>query len=148
MSQETFKEMPVEKSEVLTSLRRVKGPDLESNIVDLGLVSEIFIKDDRVYFSITIPASRAEELEQLRKAAEKVVSEIKGVAGVSAVLTAEASAGAPPGSSLASRPFPSIHAFRQRGPKARRATPQDRVRPQRPERMAARECKAYQASSM
>ena len=84
MSQETFKEMPVEKSEVLTSLRRVKGPDLESNIVDLGLVSEIFIKDDRVYFSITIPASRAEELEQLRKAAEKVVSEIKGVAGVSA----------------------------------------------------------------
>ena len=95
MSQETFKEMPVEKSEVLTSLRRVKGPDLESNIVDLGLVSEIFIKDDRVYFSITIPASRAEELEQLRKAAEKVVSEIKGVAGVSAVLTAEASSGAP-----------------------------------------------------
>ena len=51
------KEMPVEKSEVLAALRRVKGPDLESNIVDLGLVSEIFIKDDRVYFSITIPAS-------------------------------------------------------------------------------------------
>ena len=33
------KEMPVEKSEVLAALRRVKGPDLESNIVDLGLVS-------------------------------------------------------------------------------------------------------------
>ena len=146
MSQETFKEMPVEKSEVLTSLRRVKGPDLESNIVDLGLVSEIFIKDDRVYFSITIPASRAEELEQLRKAAEKVVSEIKGVAGVSAVLTAEASSGAP--RAPAPRAIPSIRVFRQRGPKAQRATPQGRVRPQRPERMAARGCKAYRASSM
>jgi len=89
------KEMPVEKSEVLAALRRVKGPDLESNIVDLGLVSEIFIKDDRVYFSITIPASRAEELDQLRKASEKVVSEIKGVAGVTAVLTADATPGAP-----------------------------------------------------
>ena len=147
MSQETFKEMPVEKSEVLTSLRRVKGPDLESNIVDLGLVSEIFIKDDRVYFSITIPASRAEELEQLRKAAEKVVSEIKGVAGVSAVLTAEASSGAPRAPAPRAT-FPSIHVFRQHGPKARRATPQGRVRPQRPERMAARGCKAYRASSM
>jgi ATP-binding protein involved in chromosome partitioning len=87
--------MPVEKSEVLAALHRVKGPDLEGNIVDLGLVSEIYIKDDRVYFSITVPASRAEELEQLRKAAEKVVADIKGVAGVTAVLTAEAQAGAP-----------------------------------------------------
>ena len=66
--------MPLEKDEVLAALRRVKGPDLEGNIVDLGLVSEIFIKDDHVYFSITIPANRAEELEQLRLAAEKVVA--------------------------------------------------------------------------
>ena len=85
--------MSVEKTQVLDALRRVKGPDLKSNIVDLGMVSEILIKDDRVYFSITIPANRAEELEQLRKAAEKVVSDIKGVAGVTAVLTAETSGG-------------------------------------------------------
>jgi ATP-binding protein involved in chromosome partitioning len=85
--------MSVEKAQVLEALRRVKGPDLQSNIVDLGLVSEILIKDERVYFSITIPASRAEELEQLRKAAEKVVSDIPGVAGVTAVLTADVSGG-------------------------------------------------------
>jgi len=87
--------MAFEKSDVLTALRRVKGPDLNGNIVDLGLVSEILIKDDRVYFSITVPANRAEELEQLRLAAEKVVSDIKGVQGVTAVLTAEASDAAP-----------------------------------------------------
>ncbi|PPC81599.1 MAG: ATPase [Hyphomicrobium sp.] len=85
--------MSVEKTQVLAALRRVKGPDLESNIVDLGLLSEILIKNDRVYFSITIPASRAEELEQLRKAAEKVVSDLPGVAGASVVLTADMSGG-------------------------------------------------------
>jgi ATP-binding protein involved in chromosome partitioning len=86
--------MSVSKTQVLDRLRRVKGPDLDGNIVDLGLVSDILIKDDRVYFSITIPASRADELEPLRGAAEKVVREMEGVAGVVAVLTAEAAPGA------------------------------------------------------
>ena len=49
--------MAVDKAEVLKALHRIKGPDLEGNIVDLGMVSEILVKDDRVYFSITVPAS-------------------------------------------------------------------------------------------
>jgi ATP-binding protein involved in chromosome partitioning len=81
--------MSVTKDQVLEQLRRVKGPDLESNIVDLGLVSEILIKNGRVYFSITVPLERAQELEPLRQAAEKVVKEVPGVSGVTAVLTAE-----------------------------------------------------------
>ena len=85
--------MSLTKPLVLERLRRVKGPDLDSNIVDLGLVSEILIKDARVYFSITVPAARAEELEPLRQAAEKMVADIEGVAGVTAVLTAEAAKG-------------------------------------------------------
>ena len=85
--------MTVSKPQVLDELRRIKGPDLEGNIVDLGLVSEILVKDDRVYFSITVPASRAEELEPLRKAAETVVAKVTGVSGVTAVLTAEARRG-------------------------------------------------------
>lgn len=86
--------MSLTQSQVIDELRRVKGPDLEGNIIDLGLVSEILIRDSRVYFSITIPPDRAEELEPLRKAAHQVVSEIDGVAGVTAVLTAEAAPGA------------------------------------------------------
>ena len=86
--------MSVSKTQVLDQLRRIKGPDLEKNIVELGLVSEVLIKDARVYFSITVPASRAVELEPLRKAAEKVVSDIEGVTGVTAVLTAESKGGA------------------------------------------------------
>jgi len=126
--------MPVEKNEVLAALRRVKGPDLEGNIVDLGLVSEILIKDDRVYFSITIPADRAEELEQLRKAAEKVVSDIKGVVGVTAVLTAEASgatrksASTPaPGSNVAEHPR--VQAARAKGATGDGAGPRQAAAP-------------------
>ena len=85
--------MPATKDQVLTALRRVKGPDLEGNIVDLGLVSEVLLKDNRAYFSITVPRDRAEELEPLRQAAEKVVKEVSGISGVTAVLTAEAKPG-------------------------------------------------------
>lgn len=81
--------MALDKERILEALRRVKGPDLTSNLVDLGLISEVVVKNDRVYFSISIPSERAEDLEPLRQAAEKVVSEIEGVSGVSVVLTSE-----------------------------------------------------------
>ncbi|MCB1547084.1 MAG: iron-sulfur cluster assembly protein, partial [Hyphomicrobiaceae bacterium] len=70
--------MSVSKQQILEQLRRVKGPDMQGNIVELGLVSEILVKDARVYFSITVPPERAEELEPLRQAAEKVVGDIPG----------------------------------------------------------------------
>ncbi len=88
--------MSVSKEQVLQALRRIKGPDLEGNIVDLGLVSEILLKDGRAYFSITVPSSRAQELEPLRQAAEKVVKDLPGLTGVTAVLTAEAPRGSAP----------------------------------------------------
>jgi ATP-binding protein involved in chromosome partitioning len=91
--------MSVTKTQVLDQLRRVKGPDLEGNIVDLGLISEILIRDSRVYFSITVPPERATELEPLRMAAEKVVNDLPGVAGVTAVLTAERAKGDGPAAS-------------------------------------------------
>ena len=70
--------MSLSKDQVVERLRRVKGPDMQGNIVDLGLVSEILLKDGRVSFSITVPAERASELEPLRQAAEKVVRDIDG----------------------------------------------------------------------
>lgn len=88
--------MAVAKSDVLEKLKRIKGPNLQSNIVDLGLVSEIMIRDQRVYFAITVPVDQAGELEPLRVAAETVVSEIEGVAGVTVVLTAESQPGGTP----------------------------------------------------
>jgi ATP-binding protein involved in chromosome partitioning len=81
--------MSVTKETVLEALKSVKGPDLEGDLVSLGLVSDIFIADSKVFFSVTVPAARAQELEPLRSAAERVVKAIPGVAGAVVALTAE-----------------------------------------------------------
>jgi ATP-binding protein involved in chromosome partitioning len=85
--------MSVTKEAVLDRLKTVNGPDFTGNIVDLGLVSDIFIADEKVFFSITVPAARAQEMEPLRAAAERVVKAIPGVAGAMVALTAEKKGG-------------------------------------------------------
>ncbi|MGS4883656.1 Mrp/NBP35 family ATP-binding protein [Roseibium sp. MB-4] len=84
------------KSAVMDRLRQIKGPDLEGDIVSLGLVSDVFVSDGRVAFSITVPAARAQELEPLRQAAEKVVKEVEGVENAMVALTAERAPGSAP----------------------------------------------------
>ncbi|MER9398884.1 MULTISPECIES: Mrp/NBP35 family ATP-binding protein [unclassified Mesorhizobium] len=101
--------MSVTKEIVTERLKTVNGPDFTGNIVDLGMVSEIFIADSKVFFSITVPAARAQEMEPLRAAAERVVKAIPGVAGAVVALTAEKKGGgmeAPVASRPAPRPAP------------------------------------------
>jgi len=85
--------MSVTKEAVLEKLATIKGPDFEGDIVSLGLVSDIFIADSKVFFSITVPAARAKELEPLRAAAERAVKAMPGVAGAVVALTAEKKGG-------------------------------------------------------
>ncbi|TCU19030.1 iron-sulfur cluster carrier protein ApbC [Rhizobium sullae] len=92
----------VTKEQVLETLKTVRGPDLEHNIVELGMVSDVFISDGKVYFSITVPAERAKELEPLRLAAERVIKELPGVKGALVALTADKKAA--PASAPAARP--------------------------------------------
>jgi ATP-binding protein involved in chromosome partitioning len=84
----------VTKEDILAKLKMVKGPDLESNIVDLGLVSDIFIADGKAYFSLTVPAARAQELEPLREAAERAAKTVPGLSSAMVALTAAREAGA------------------------------------------------------
>ncbi|WP_395448233.1 Mrp/NBP35 family ATP-binding protein [Aminobacter sp. UC22_36] len=102
--------MTVTKEIVVERLKTVNGPDFSGNIVDLGLVSDIFIADGKVFFSITVPAARAQEMEPLRAAAERVVKAIPGVNGAVVALTAEKKGGgmeAPvPSKPAAPRPAP------------------------------------------
>jgi ATP-binding protein involved in chromosome partitioning len=85
--------MSVTKEAVIERLRTVNGPDFTGNIVELGLVSDIFIADSKVFFSITVPAERAREMEPLRAAAERVVKAMPGVVGAMVALTAEKKGG-------------------------------------------------------
>ncbi len=83
----------VTREQVQERLKAVTGPDFESDIVSLGLLSDIFIADGKVFFSITVPAERADALEPMRLAAEKAVKEIPGVTGALVTLTAEKKGG-------------------------------------------------------
>ncbi|MGE0630287.1 MAG: P-loop NTPase [Hyphomicrobiaceae bacterium] len=88
--------MTASEDQVMAALKRIRGPDLKGNIVDLHMVSEVLIKDGKVSFAITVPADRGAELEPLRQAAEKVVGEIDGVTAVTVVLTADREPGSGP----------------------------------------------------
>jgi ATP-binding protein involved in chromosome partitioning len=105
--------MTITKSQVQDALRAVEGPDGHGNIVDLGLLSEIVLKDDRLYLSITVPPQRASELEGMRRAAEKAAAGIAGVASVTVVLTAEKdSASRGNGGASSSKPSPAASSSR------------------------------------
>jgi ATP-binding protein involved in chromosome partitioning len=88
------------KEQILNELKKVRGPDLSGNIVDLGLVKadDIAVTDGKVILAVKVPAERADQLEPLRQAAEKVVTALPGVAYAMVALTAERRpSGAPQG---------------------------------------------------
>jgi ATP-binding protein involved in chromosome partitioning len=74
--------------QVLNSLKKVCDPESGADIVTLGIVSGIMIKDGNVGFSIEVDPKRGPNLESMRKEAEVAVHELKGVLSVTAVLTA------------------------------------------------------------
>lgn len=84
----------IDKQAVLEALSNVKGPDLESNIVDLGMVSDIVVNGDGVFFSLSVDAERARELDPLRQAAEQMALAVPGVAKAMVALTADSKPGA------------------------------------------------------
>jgi ATP-binding protein involved in chromosome partitioning len=74
--------------DILSVLAQVSDPDQGSDIVALGMVSGLVIKDGNVGFAIEVDPERGAALEPLRQAAEKAVYDVKGVTSVTAVLTA------------------------------------------------------------
>lgn len=116
----------VTREQVLERLKTVTGPDFESDVVSLGLVSDIFIADGKVFFSITVRAERADGLEPMRVAAEKAVKEIPGVSGALVTLTAEKRGGrtsddAPPPPKPQPRPAAAAPAQHRHPPQPQRA---------------------------
>ncbi len=82
--------MAVTEKQVLDALATVADPDRGADIVSLGMISGIAIRDGNVAFSIEVEPHRADRLEPLRKAAAAAVDAVEGVLSVTAVLTAQA----------------------------------------------------------
>ena len=88
----------VTEQQIIEALKQITDPDKKADIVSLGMVSGIAVKNGHVAFAIEVEPARGPNLEPLRKAAEKAVHDLPGVVSVSAVLTAERNAqGGPKG---------------------------------------------------
>jgi ATP-binding protein involved in chromosome partitioning len=98
--------MAITENQILDALRAVRDPDKGADIVTLGMVSGVVVRDGVVGFAIEVEPARGARLEPLRKQAEEVVEAVPGVLSVTAVLTAETGtrAGAGRASPQASRP--------------------------------------------
>ena len=97
----------ITEDQVLDALRQVQDPDRSADIVDLGMIQGLVVKDGNVGFAIEVDPKRGPKLEPLRKQAEAAVEKLEGVLSVTAVLTAESgdtAAGKPSGGPAATRP--------------------------------------------
>ena len=79
--------------QILDALKGVIDPVRKSDVVSLGMISGLMVKDGHVGFALEVPAERGREMEPLRKAAEKAVHDLPGVLSATVVLTAERSGG-------------------------------------------------------
>ena len=94
----------VSKEDVLGKPEGVSHPAIGGNIVEKNLVSDIFVADGKVYFSITVAADLAEKLEPLRIAAENAVKSMDGVDAAMVALTADKKPGSAPASAKGPAP--------------------------------------------
>jgi ATP-binding protein involved in chromosome partitioning len=79
-------------AQVLEALKRIIDPDRGADIVSLGMVSGVAVKNGHVAFAIEVDPARAQAMEPVRAAAEKAVHALAGALTVSAVLTAQRAA--------------------------------------------------------
>ena len=84
--------MSITENQILDALRAVRDPERGGDIVSLGMVSGVVIRDGNVGFAIEVEPERGPRLEPLRKSAERAVEALPEVVSVTAVLTAEANA--------------------------------------------------------
>jgi ATP-binding protein involved in chromosome partitioning len=100
----------VSEQEILDALAKVTEPETGKDIVSAGLVKGLQIKDGHIGFALEVDPKHGDQLEPMRKLAEEVVYDIKGVISATVVLTAEtaqgggAGAAAPSGGAAAGGP--------------------------------------------
>jgi ATP-binding protein involved in chromosome partitioning len=101
---------------IIDALRCVVDPDKRQDVVSLGMVQGLRLKDGHVVFALQVEPERGPRLEPLRKLAEKTVHALPGVLSASAILTAERTAAAGPGAPAGKT---GAHAGHQHGPQGR-----------------------------
>src|SRR5881275_3338061 len=70
--------MAVTEQQILDALSQVRDPEKGGDIVSLGMVSGMVVRDGNVGFAIEVEPERGPRLEPLRKAAEQAVEAVSG----------------------------------------------------------------------
>ena len=83
----------ITKEQVLAALAGIEDPGQGQDVVALGMVSGVVVRDGNVGFALEVDPSEAAAKEPLRAACEAAVMALAGVTSVTAVLTAERAAG-------------------------------------------------------
>ena len=83
----------VTEEQVREALKGEIEPESGKDVLTLGMVSGIIVKDGNVGFAIEVDPRKGAEMEPLRKAAETAVHALPGALSVTAVLTAHQAAG-------------------------------------------------------
>ena len=99
------KDSSVTNDAILAKLKTIKTPDGKQDLVSAGMVSEIFIKDGSVMFSINVDADAAKAMEPIRQQVEREVLSMDGVEKAMVALTAERQPGSA-APSKAAKPTP------------------------------------------
>ncbi|MCF8473135.1 MAG: iron-sulfur cluster carrier protein ApbC [Emcibacter sp.] len=82
----------IKQEQVINILKSIHHPNKGSDIVSLGIVQGLVIKDGEIGFALNINPVEAEIMEQIRKICNEKLSALAGVKKVTSVLTAERNA--------------------------------------------------------
>lgn len=77
------------KDEILQALSAIKDPDLGRDIVELGFIKNLRACDGNVAFDIELTTPACPVKEQMKQAAEEIVSALPGVEKVAVTMTAQ-----------------------------------------------------------
>ncbi|MCX7865924.1 metal-sulfur cluster assembly factor [Limisphaera sp. VF-2] len=73
----------IEEGQIWEALRRVVDPELDCNIVDLGLVYGLEVRDGRVHVQMTVTSPGCPLQEMLVAGVQQALRDVPGVADVS-----------------------------------------------------------------
>ena len=73
---------------ILEALKEIEDPSQSKDIVSLGLINNITIKDSNVAVTLQVPVHRGASMEPIRKLAQEKVLNIKDVTSATVVVTA------------------------------------------------------------
>ena len=73
---------------IYEALKKIEDPSQSKDIVSLGLINNITVKDSNVAVTLEVPVHRGSSMEPIRKLAQETVLNIKGVTSATVVVTA------------------------------------------------------------